>query len=132
MKAGPVGFCSASVSYLSDIFLEIYHTNLCQICTVVRITAVDDQSKISFSILKGRCRGKQFLLVLSTKLHRICISASTQLTCYPRFSDVKLMTFRLIEQQFQHSSDQCALKVTVYKEILCQMLILNVVLQKYL
>jgi len=73
MKAGPVGFCSASVSYLSDIFLEICHTNLCQICTVVGITAVDDQSKISFSILKGRCRGKQFLLVLSTKLHRIYV-----------------------------------------------------------
>jgi len=55
--------CSASVSYLfillfcddscQTCYLKIYQTDLCQIVTVGRSVAVDDQSEISFSVPQG-------------------------------------------------------------------------------
>ena len=38
--------------------------------------AVDERPKVSFRSLKGRCRGNQFLLVLSASVHR------TGFACY--------------------------------------------------
>ena len=50
--------------------LNTYRTDLHQICRVGRTVAVEERS-VSFWFLKGRCRGNQFLLVLSAYIHRI-------------------------------------------------------------
>ena len=51
--------------------LNIYRTHLHQICRVSITMTVDKRPKVSFGTLEGRCRGNQFLSVLSTSIHRI-------------------------------------------------------------
>ena len=61
--------CSAGVSYFDGSsqtnYLNIYRTDLRQIFRVDRTLDVDDESDV-FRSLKGRCRGNQFLLALSS------------------------------------------------------------------
>jgi len=50
---------------------HLYWTNFHQICRVGRTMTVDDDLKLVFRSLKGRCRGNHFLLALSFFSDRI-------------------------------------------------------------
>jgi len=69
--------CSAAVSYLffddfrQTSYVKIYWIDCRQIFRVGRTVGVDDQAEISFLIRQGTLPWRP---VLSTELHRICIS----------------------------------------------------------
>jgi len=67
LNAGLQAICSAAVSYLfltipvrpfMSKFMELIFTKFFMVGSTM---AADDQSEISFSILKGRCHSNQFL-----------------------------------------------------------------------
>jgi len=52
-------------------YLSIYRTDLHHNLHDSRTVAVDGRLKLLFRLLKGGCRGNQFLLVLSASIYRI-------------------------------------------------------------
>jgi len=65
-SVGEEGLCFARVSKIpfSDFcqtdYLNIYRTDLHEICRIGGTSAVDDDLKLLFRFLEGRCRGNQF------------------------------------------------------------------------